>query len=76
MQITETQFWGDTVVLTIGTENDLTLGDTGPGMTIRMPAVGDEKSSLAFHRLATLKQARDVIGAEIQRLSQIVDQDS
>jgi hypothetical protein len=76
MQVTETEFFADTVTVKISADNDLMLGDTAPQIMIRMPLVGDEKSSLAFHRLATLKQARDVIGGEIQRLSQIVDQDS
>ena len=76
MQITGTEIYDETVTVTIESENDLTLGNAAPHIVIRMPVVGDEKSSLAFHRLATLKQAQDVIGDQIQRLTQIVDQDS
>ena len=43
-------------------------------IVLRMPAELDETDSLALHRLATLRAAREIIGAEIQRLSSLVDQ--
>jgi hypothetical protein len=71
MQITETNIYAKAVTVVI---EGLMEGDEAPKITLRMPLIGNEQSSLAFHRLTTLKQARDVISAEIDRLTKIVDQ--
>jgi hypothetical protein len=54
--------------------DSLPLDGASKLVIVRMPLVPQEKDSLANHRLAALQQARDAIGAEIQRLTKIVNQ--
>ena len=47
--------------------------DASKLLVVRMPSTVGDADSLAFARLQALKQARDIIGTEIQRLSAVVD---
>jgi len=72
MQLLHTEFDGETVEVVYSDEPEGIHGQQY--LCIRMPMVGEATKSLAWHRLSTLHQAREVIAAEIQRLSHIVDQ--
>ena len=71
MKLFDTQFGQKTVELTYA--DNPQLDDALTLVIVRMPLEDTETKSLAWHRLRTLSQARDVIGAEMQRLKSIID---
>ena len=74
MKLLETEIDETSVELTYA-DSDL-VENAEKLLIVRMPLVGPETKSLAWHRLQTLHQVRDLLGTEMQRLKTIIDANS
>jgi len=71
MKLLSTDIDETTVEMTFA--DNVQLDDAAKLLIVRMPFEENEMKSVAWHRLRTLSQARDFIGAEMQRLKTAID---